>query len=149
LRSRIKRVVKYFHLKPREQIIFAKAYLLVTAIRLGLWILPYKVVRRLIAGIKVKQPKIRIDEDLMVKMVVWAVSTASRFIPKAETCLVHALAAKNLLARYGIKTELRFGVKKDENEELKAHAWVVHKGAIIIGGAGVEQFKLLKTKSEK
>ena len=46
------------------------------------------------------------------------------------TCLRQALALKALLGGQGIVTNLRFGVRK-ENDKLLAHAWLEYEGQSI------------------
>lgn len=62
-----------------------------------------------------------------------AIKRASRFIPKA-TCLTQALALKWLIARSGKDSVIRIGVMPDESSNIKAHAWVMYQGQVILGG---------------
>jgi hypothetical protein len=55
------------------------------------------------------------------------VKLASRHHPVAAQCLHRSLVLHQWLARKGVQTELRIGVKK-AGPELKAHAWVEFKG---------------------
>ena len=80
--------------------LFAKAYLLVWAIRIALWCLPFRVIYKW--AIRVRKGRIG-DVPLPGKAVykiVWAVSAAARRVPKA-TCLTQALATQIMLGRRG------------------------------------------------
>src|SRR5277367_7074283 len=68
-----------------------------------------------------------------VDRVSWAVRAASRFIPGASNCLVRALATQTLLGRFGYRSELRIGARKDPAGSFAAHAWLESAGAIVIG----------------
>jgi hypothetical protein len=68
-----------------------------------------------------------------VRRVVWAVAAASRRLFSDRPCLPTALAARYLLARRGVATELRIGVTRDANG-LDAHAWLERHGDVLIGG---------------
>jgi len=57
------------------------------------------------------------------------------------TCLSRSLALRGLLHKHGIPTQLRIGVDKSANNELKAHAWVEFKG-IPIGEKGADEYKV-------
>ena len=71
--------------------------------------------------------------------VIWAVRTASAFIP-GSTCLTQALAAKYQLERFGVNTQLHFGVAKKEDGRLLAHAWLQCDGETVIGGEIARRF---------
>lgn len=64
--------------------------------------------------------------------VAIAVRRASRLVPGA-TCLPQALAARAMLARRGVVSELRVGVAGDAKGGVKAHAWVEVDGRVVIG----------------
>ncbi len=66
-----------------------------------------------------------------VYQLLWAVQTASRFVPKT-TSLTAALAAKVLLAQYGYDSKLHVGVIR-VGTILEAHAWLTQGGDIILG----------------
>jgi Transglutaminase-like superfamily len=68
-----------------------------------------------------------------VDRISWAVRAVSRFIPGASNCLVRALATQALLGRFGYRSELRIGVRKDPDGSLAAHAWLESAGATVIG----------------
>ena len=75
--------------------------------------------------------------DLTVRMVRAAV----RHSPGHPTCLEESLALWWLLGRQGIASELRIGVRK-QNERFEAHAWVERDGTALNepGGSGFEGF---------
>jgi hypothetical protein len=66
-----------------------------------------------------------------IYQLLWAVQTASRFLPKATT-LTEALAGKVLLARYGYDSKLHVGVLK-AGEALEGHAWLTQGGDVVLG----------------
>lgn len=48
--------------------------------------------------------------------------------PWRKTCLKRALVLHSLLRRAGRPAELRIGVRRDESNNLAAHAWLVRDG---------------------
>ena len=56
-------------------------------------------------------------------------AAVARRYPRPATCLVRALALHTLLARRGIQTTLRIGVRRTDDSEaspgIDAHAWLV------------------------
>jgi hypothetical protein len=69
-----------------------------------------------------------------VAAVSRAVVRASRLVP-APTCLAQAIAARDLLARRGVATDLRLGVARDDLGRMSAHAWLEHQGRVVLGAS--------------
>ena len=69
-----------------------------------------------------------------IERIAWAVRAAGNHLFPARPCLPQALAARFLLARLGVPTDLRIGVQRPETENLRAHAWVEYEGEVLIGG---------------
>jgi hypothetical protein len=65
-----------------------------------------------------------------VSLTARMVRAAARNSPIHSTCLERSLSLWWLLARQGITTQFRIGVRK-EGEQFKAHAWVERDGAAI------------------
>lgn len=63
------------------------------------------------------------------------VMRVSKFVPGA-LCLAQAITAQRELARLGYKTKMRIGVKPDSAIGIEAHAWLVYKEKVILGGSG-------------
>jgi hypothetical protein len=61
-------------------------------------------------------------------------------VPLAS-CLTQALAAQVLMGRYGVPAEIHIGVSRDATQAFKAHAWVVSRGELVVGGAGAESYR--------
>jgi hypothetical protein len=81
--------------------------------------------------------------DNPVHRLAWAVELASRRIPRT-TCLCRALSLQRLLTKNGHSSELRIGVQKD-NDRFGAHAWLVHRGQVLIGSSQLGRYELLVT----
>jgi hypothetical protein len=77
---------------------------------------------------------------LAAEPLTWAVKAVSRRTGAA--CLSQALTLQRLLARNGHASQLRIGVRRP-GKSLAAHAWLVHEGRTLIGGADHENYTLL------
>jgi hypothetical protein len=109
------------------------AWVTLWAVRLGLWVLPWRIVSR--------APAVRDrPSDLSLETSSAAVRLVSRYVPFA-TCLAQALALRRLLARHGRVCVLNLGVRNPPGGRLQAHAWVEAEGRIILGGAGSVQYE--------
>ena len=78
-----------------------------------------------------------------VERVTWAVSAAARRLPGC-TCLVSAFALQRLLSREGHASELHIGVARRE-AGIAAHAWIVCRGATLIGESEAGDYAPLVT----
>ena len=126
------RVRKFLHLSSRDQLFLVKTAGLVGLIRLGLWVLPFQTLGRLLTKLSPATPAPP-SNPVAANRIGWAVDITSRYIPDA-TCLTQALAAQFLLKRRGVAAELRIGVAKSATGQFEAHAWVESDGQVVIGG---------------
>lgn len=67
------------------------------------------------------------------RAIGWAVRGAARFAPFKALCLQQAVAAQAMLARRGIGSVLHYGVGRDEDGALVAHAWIEAAGVALTG----------------
>jgi hypothetical protein len=120
---------------PRgEQLLLLRTLFVVGLIRVGLWVLPFRVMQQFAFRARKKQATV-----YSVEQFVWAVRAVSRRVPGA-TCLTQALAAQVLLSRAGHSSRVEIGVAKDEKHQFQAHAWLVLGDRVLIGGAGLERY---------
>lgn len=106
---------------------------LLAAVRVGLWVLPFRSVHGAIRARGASPRRSTGHGAPPPARIVWAVEVAARRVPRA-TCLVRALAAQALLARHGHPSQLRLGVTRGEGRAFEAHAWLEANGQILIGG---------------
>lgn len=123
------RIVRRFaELPVLEQRLVVKAWFAVSAVRVLLWVVPYRLID---AWLLQKAPAVGrapVPPDLIAR----AVTRASTLVP-AATCLVQALAGGWLIRRAGGRSTIRFGVARGD-AGFKAHAWLESGGRILIGG---------------
>jgi hypothetical protein len=125
---------KFLRLPAADRRLLMKVMLLVWMVRMGLWLIPFRVLRQLLAKLARRSVASSVEESALVARIAWAVSVTSRYVPLA-TCLTQALVTKLMLARYGCYSILRIGVARSDAGRLQAHAWVESSGKIVIGGA--------------
>lgn len=106
----------------------ARVFPVVFAVRVALWVLPYRIATRLFEpkGISTA-PKGNPHSTLRV--VAWTGRTFLRDRP----CLTQAMAARWLLARDGYHTDLKIGAAMVEGS-FRAHAWLEANGTVVLGG---------------
>lgn len=126
----MERLNKFLHLSINEQILLIKASVALATIRLTLLFLPLKILLSLVDKNVPNQKIFSKDNRPLINRIVWAVDTASNYIPKSGSCLPKSLAAKLLLAEYGYESNLHIGVAKNPEKRFEAHAWIESEGKI-------------------
>ena len=146
----MERLRKFLRLPAADRRLLVKALLIVGAARLGLWVLPFPVLRRLMARLSRCTAAPSRAEPAELGQISWAVTAVSRYVPEA-TCLTQALATKLLLCWRGQQASLRIGVARSEAGQFIAHAWVECNGRVVIGGPAshLRQYALLPAYGEE
>lgn len=125
-----------------ETYFLVKTLLLLWAVRITLWILPFSTIQKIVKRTTVV-PEERIDhEKSSVEKITWAVTTMSRYVLMC-TCLTRALAAQILLARQNCPSRIKLGVNKNSKGQLGAHAWLEVDDEIVLGESDVEYVPIL------
>ena len=122
---------KSLSLIPKERQLLVEAFALLGAIRFGLWLLPFSVLRRRLATIN--QTNFKPDNAFTIDQIVEAVNRSNYYLPGDTNCLAKALVTQLLMLQYGHSSKLRIGVAKDEKGQFEAHAWVESQDQIVIG----------------
>jgi hypothetical protein len=123
---------KFLALPPADRRLLIRAGLWVSAVKLMVWLLPFRHLTRLLGHSVLDYPRVWTDDDSRSDRIIWAVQAAARLVPGA-TCLTQAMATRVLLNRGGFPAELRIGVTKGAQGQLKAHAWLEAEGVIVMG----------------
>ncbi|MBW4555596.1 MAG: lasso peptide biosynthesis B2 protein [Trichormus sp. ATA11-4-KO1] len=108
-------------------------FITMTMIRLGLRLLAWRNLYKLVGKIVSASPNIPEPDEIVWRRVVWAVEIVSRYMIPKPMCLARALVTHILLAQQGYRTDLRIGVAKNKQGKFEAHAWVEVQGQVIIG----------------
>jgi len=142
-------LLKFLRLPAAEQRLVVSTTLLLGAIRLGLWLIPFRNLRGVLTRLTQVPARAHGSDQLSADQLVWTVTVASRYVPKA-TCLTQALVAQVLLARHGHPpSRLRIGVARGEEGQLEGHAWLESQGKVIIGGSELERYTPLPPLGER
>ena len=128
---------KFAGLSALERRLVTKAWFAVAAVRIMLWVLPYRWIEAWLLKPSESIPAVPPAD------IALSVTRASTVVPFA-TCLVQAIAGAWLIGREGGRSTIRFGVAKDtEAPGFKAHAWLEHDGRILIGGGTASDYAAL------
>jgi len=130
-----RRLKRWLSLTAGEQVLLLRALFVVGLARLSLWTVSVNAARRIVAG------SVGSGGATSVERLVWAVRVTSRYVPGA-TCLTQALALQALLAQAGHQSRVEIGVAKTA-DQLEAHAWVICRNQIVIGGPEIARYSRL------
>jgi hypothetical protein len=138
-------VRQFAALTVRDRDLLLRGLVLVAAVRLALWTLPFRRVRSFFA--ETRHPVSPVLASIRVTRLAWAVQAAAKRIPGAS-CLTQALSLQYLLARAGRSAQVRIGVAIDRSEitarAFESHAWVEYRGEVILGNNGeLERYRLM------
>lgn len=125
--------VKLLKLTRGNHRLLIKTFLLLALIRIGLHLLPFQVLMRMIGKVCQTDLQSVVADPSPVENVAWAVDGISRHMPGHTKCLARALTTKVLLHQQGYASNLQIGVAKSDNGSLEAHAWIEYEGRIVIG----------------
>lgn len=139
----MKLVNKFLGLPPADRLVLMESAFLLVAVRVGLKLLSFHTLLRLLAGMTRALPASQEEDQGLPDRVAWAVAVAKHHLPGVYSCLAQALAAKALLHRRGRPARLLLGVEKGEPGRFQAHAWVENEGSTVVGGEDLSRYRPL------
>jgi hypothetical protein len=143
IRKNVPRWQKFVQLKSAEQLLLVQAALLLAAVRLGISVLSFQSLRRVVQWASQSPVGLREMQSVSAGQIAWAINVASDYMPKAGTCLPRALAGQVLLGRYGFPAQVHIGIARAASGLVEGHAWVECDGKIVIGGTELSHFTLI------
>ena len=129
-------LLNYFRLPADDRRLLWKSFFLLWAVRIGLWILPFQRLRKLI-DVQVSLANAGNCDATNVRKITRSIRRMSRYVPSA-TCLTQALTAQRLLHQAGQPADLRIGVARSHAGDFEAHAWVEAEGRVVIGASDID-----------
>jgi len=129
----MKRLIRFFKRPLAEKYLLLAAAFILVLTRLGLWILPFQILRELLESLSIEPRVFKNTAKVSVNEVARAIDTASKCIPLPMSCLTRALAGQVLLRQLHLDERLCIGVAKNDEGRLQAHAWIVSYGRVVIG----------------
>ncbi|WP_233505518.1 lasso peptide biosynthesis B2 protein [Rhodohalobacter sp. SW132] len=133
--------------------------------------LPFRVLKRLVGGsegrVHDRQDRSHLESGSIMEMettieasdgavetvqdIVRAVRSVSRRTPWESKCLVQSSAAKIMMNKAGIPSELCLGVLKPGSaqrsesgkNEMRPHAWLIAENHVVLGGENLEQYVMV------
>lgn len=73
-------------------------------------------------------------EGALVERVAYAIPRVAARLPWRAACLVQAVAASRWLSRAGVANSIVIGVRRNSEENIDGHAWLMAGTQVVIGG---------------
>ena len=121
---------------------FMEAWILLHISKLFILFMPFKKIAGKIGKLQVESSKFPIN-SAKINDVEHAIRRASRFSLHKSKCYDHALTGKFMLKRRNLSATIYFGLAKDAQNGLSAHAWVRCGNRIVTGKKGMENFTVI------
>src|SRR5438105_3030876 len=118
------RLHKFIQLSASRKLLLLKATLVLCGVRVGLSLLAFGTLRRLLSHVAHVGDKKSIPQKSEIDDIVWALAAAGSAFSTIGTCLSQALAGHAWLGSKGYSTDLRIGVNHDSGGKFSAHAWL-------------------------
>jgi hypothetical protein len=115
------KIRKYYSLSGDKRRLLTEAVFFLFAAKMALSFFPVKTVLRV--SIFAKKTVSKPDMEILNK-VKWALNNADRLALWKNRCLVKSIAGRWMLHRREIESNIFFGVRRDSNKKLVAHAWL-------------------------
>ena len=121
---------------------FMEAWILLHISKLFILFMPFKKIAGKIGKLQVESSKFQIN-SAKINDVEHAIRRASRFSLFKSKCYDQALTGKFMLKRRNLSATIYFGLAKDAQNGLSAHAWVRCGNRIVTGKKGMETFTMI------
>jgi hypothetical protein len=127
----------------RDGLLLAEAVLAVTLASIAIAVLPFATLARMLSSGRGPELGQGERQERLLRKGRWAVEAAARRLPWRIVCFQKGLAFHAMMRRRGVATRLHYGVAQSPDEGLRAHVWVTHGGAALVGGEVADQFVCL------
>jgi hypothetical protein len=128
-----------------DYFLFAEAWVLLAMARLMLVFLPFKKIIPVLGNLKTDEMPGITGSNPKLQAIKLSVERGCRYSPWRTMCFEQALAAKMMLKRRHFVSTVFFGVNKDVDNKLNAHAWLQCDGQAITGGKNIEKYTVLSS----
>jgi len=125
---------KYHLLERKEKFLFLEALALNLWVGLLLKIIPFRWIPGLFSS---PQSAVGSRQPAVIELIRDAIQRAEKVSPWRNKCMVSSLAARCMLRRRKIESQLSLGVAKNDAGRTIAHAWIsVGEDEIVPRGVG-------------
>ncbi len=147
MNSILERLRKLRRLTWAERLCLGQAWALLWTLDVALLVAPFRSVLNFLQQVPPSAIRLPLSAATDVPRLAWLVECAAIAGPASGPCLRQSLALLYMLRRRGQEGHLRIGVAREAGC-LKAHAWLVQHGRIILGSRTHGRFEPLFTQPD-
>jgi hypothetical protein len=130
--------------RPADLALFAEAWRCLLRAR---WILLFRPFNKILPLLEDNPAMNKRPDNQLLERIQLSIMRASKKSPWRTRCFEQALAARMMLKRRGIATTTYFGVLKNENDKIEAHAWLKCGAFVVTGWQRMNEYKIVGTFS--
>jgi hypothetical protein len=134
---------KFILLPNFEKKLLIKAIFLILLVRFVTFILPFGITKIFLLKSKAVKHGHILNPPSQDK-IRWAVDAITNKIPFTKNCLVKSIVIHILFLNSGYESKINFGIMKNNNEKLNAHAWIESEGKIFSSEEGLYNYTLMQ-----
>lgn len=137
-------IKNFFSFSFKDKLLVLYTFFLCGVVRLAILTVPFTHIKRYLGKHNVQSTEDVDQKNYKIAYRIRRIVTATaKYTPWQSKCLVQAIVAQHLLKKSHLATTLYFGVAKDEQGEMKAHAWLRYGKMMVTGGEFAGYFKIV------
>jgi len=125
-----------------DYVFFVEAWCLLHLAKLVILFMPFRRIASWMGRLQIEST-LDLQYKEIPEKIELAIRRASRYTLHVSKCYDKALTAKALLGQSGLPATIYFGLAKESDNQLMAHAWVRCGDKIVSGKDGMEQFTVV------
>ena len=133
------KIIRFIHLERSRKYFLVEALVALAVSSAAVRFLPFRRAVRM--GSRKLSGKATGDRGEAVRDARWSIEAAAAAAPWRAVCLQQGLALQWMLRRRGIDALLHYGLAKEKERGLEAHAWVAVGDNLVIGGEIASKFR--------
>jgi hypothetical protein len=128
------------NVSAKDLFLFSEAWLLLAKARLMLVFRPFN---KILPIIRNELPNNKPVDTILLEQIKLSIARACVRSPWRTKCFEQALAARMMLKRRGIATATYFGVSKNPDDKIEAHAWLKCGEFVVTGWERMDKYSVV------
>lgn len=145
------KVKSFFRLSVSDRLLVAESFVLLGLARAAVIVVPFRWLASVL-GHKKNAVSVESEPEILptpkMRRIAWAVKYVGRHTLWQSNCLAQAVAGRLMLKRRRISSTIYFGMIKDSDGEITAHAWLKSGKLILTGGDDLEGYVIVAAFSD-
>lgn len=140
------KIAKFSRLSAAERRLAIEAAILLGLARAAVIALPFRWVASVLGRQNNELESVGDSESTSmteIMRIAWTVKLISRYTPWRSNCLAKAVAGRLMLRRRQITSTLYFGMTKNSEGQLEAHAWLRSGNMTLTGGSNLDRYAIV------